>query len=38
MNEILKQEQQAIEYANQLIKSHSVKPKGEELSFGVQGF
>ena len=38
MNELLKQEQQAEEYANNLIKSHGVKPEGEEMSFGVQGF
>ncbi|CAI2193527.1 9043_t:CDS:2 [Funneliformis geosporum] len=36
--ELLKQEQQAKIYASQLIKSRSVKPEGEELSFGVQGF
>ena len=37
-NNLLEQEQQAEEYANQLIKSHGVKPEGEELSLGVQGF
>lgn len=37
-NKLLKQEQQAEEYANKLIKSHGVKPEGEEESFGIQGF
>lgn len=37
-NELIQQEKQAEEYANKLIKSHSVKPEGEEASFGVQGF
>ena len=37
-NNLLEQEQEAVEYANQLIKSHGVKPEGEEASFGVQGF
>ena len=36
--ELKKQEQLAEEYANKLIKSHGVKPEGEELNFGVQGF
>jgi len=36
--ELIKQEQQAEEYANKLVKSHGVKPQGEETSFGVQGF
>lgn len=38
MKELIKQEKEAEIYAEKLIKSHGVKPQGEELSFGVQGF